>query len=113
MKSLKTCFAAFAVAAAGEIVHKAELLGPLPAHQVEIAFVIAVAERFCPVKHSSLHLKGVIIHHAQVLCDLSAVFLRSQFADAALFMRDVVLILPRYGLKIIKPVHRVFFNMIS
>ena len=93
--------------------HETELICSFPAHQMKITLIIPIAEGFCSVQHGSLHLKSVIIHHAKVLCDLTAVLLRSQFTNAALFMRDIIFILPRDGFKIIIPVHRIVLTVVS
>lgn len=47
--------------------YKSKLFSPILAHQMKITFA-AVAECFGSVKNRSLHFKGIIVHHTQILC---------------------------------------------
>ena len=91
---------------------KTNFIGALSAHQMKITLIIPVTQGFCPVEHGALHLKGIIVHHAQILRDFLALLLPRELTYAALFMRDVIFILTGYVFKIIKPIHRVITNMV-
>lgn len=58
---------------------------------MEITFVVTVTGCFRSVEDCALHPEGVMLHHTQVLRDLTAVFMLCQVAYNALLMSDMTI----------------------